>query len=42
MEENNNIESPPILKKWSRLYWIVMLNLIFWLSAFYIFRRIFE
>jgi len=43
MEENQNqIEGPPILKKWSRLYWIVMLNLVFWLTSFFIFRRIFE
>jgi hypothetical protein len=43
MEENvNQIENPPILKKWSRLYWAVMINLILWLSAFYVFRRIFE
>ena len=41
-EEKNQIENPPILKKWSRLYWAVMLNLVFWLFAFFIFRRIFE
>jgi len=35
-------EAPPILKKWSRLYWVVILNLVFWLSTFYLFRRIFE
>ena len=37
-----NEESPPILKKWSRLYFIVMLNLVFWLLLFFSFRRIFE
>jgi len=45
--ENKNIdqdseEAPPILKNWSRLYTIVMINLVFWLLTFYIIRRIFE
>jgi hypothetical protein len=35
-------ESPPILKSWSRLYTVVMVNLVFWLLTFYILRRIFE
>lgn len=43
MEENiNHIENPPILKKWSRLYLAVMVNLVFWLTAFYLFRKVFE
>lgn len=35
-------DTPPILKRWSRLYWLVIINLLFWLSAFYVCRRIFE
>lgn len=35
-------ESPPILNSWSRLYLLVLVNLIFWLFTFYIIRRIFE
>jgi hypothetical protein len=43
MKKNHSeIESPPILKKWSRLYWVVMINLVGWLLVFYTFRRIFE
>jgi len=38
----HEIESPPILKKWSRLYWAVMINLIGWLLIFFIFRKVFE
>jgi hypothetical protein len=38
----NEIESPPILKKWSRLYWAVMINLVGWLLIFFIFRKVFE
>lgn len=41
-KQNAENESPPILKKWKNLYWVVMLNLIGWLIVFYIFRRIFE
>lgn len=35
-------ERPPILRRWSRLYVIVMVNLALWLLMFYILRRIFE
>jgi len=35
-------EKPPIMKSWSRLYWAVILNLVFWLTLFYIFRKVFE
>jgi hypothetical protein len=43
MEKNyTEIESPPILKKWSRLYWAVMINLVSWLLVFYAFRKVFE
>jgi len=35
-------ENPPILKRWSRLYTLVIANLIFCLILFYIIRRIFE
>jgi len=35
-------ESPPILKRWSRLYMIVMINLVLCLLTFYLIRRIFE
>jgi hypothetical protein len=40
----NDLENspPPILKSWSRMYLAVIINLIFWLSTFYIIRRIFE
>ena len=34
--------SPPILKSWSRLYTLVIINLVLWLVVFYIIRRIFE
>jgi hypothetical protein len=40
--KNVNDEPPPILKHWSRLYSIVMINLLFWLLTFYIIRRMFE
>jgi hypothetical protein len=40
--QHNNEAPPPILKKWSRLYWAVMINLAAWLLMFFIFRRIFE
>jgi len=33
---------PPVLKRWPRLYGLVMMNLVFWLALFYIIRRIFE
>jgi len=44
MGKNNvqQIEPPPILKRWSKLYWVVMINLVAWLLVFYTFRRIFE
>jgi len=42
LKNNNTEEKPPFFKKWSTLYWVVFANLIFWLSLFYIFRRIFE
>jgi hypothetical protein len=35
-------EKPPILKTWNRIYLLVILNLIFCLTLFYIIRRIFE
>lgn len=35
-------EPPPVLKKWSRLYLVVMINLVLWLLIFYVFRRLFE
>lgn len=37
--ENNN---PPVMKSWFRLYTLVIINLVFWLSVFYLFRRMFE
>ena len=43
MEENiEKLENPPILKKWSRLYWAVIINLVTWLLIFYLFRKVFE
>jgi len=42
MKNNSKIDSPPILKKWSRLYWAVMINLVLWLLIFLIFRKVFE
>jgi flagellar biosynthesis/type III secretory pathway M-ring protein FliF/YscJ len=41
-DKNVNIDSPPIMKSWNRLYTLVMANLVFWLLTFYIIRRIFE
>ena len=35
-------EKPPIMKSWNRLYAVVILNLLFCLTIFYIIRRIFE
>lgn len=35
-------EKPPILQTWNRLYAVVIFNLIFCLTVFYIIRRIFE
>jgi sugar phosphate permease len=35
-------EKPLIFKSWNRLYLLVLLNLIFCLTVFYIIRRIFE
>ena len=40
--KNNIEEKPPIFKKWSLLYYLVLANLVFWLTLFYIFRRVFE
>lgn len=44
MENNTEIEngSPPIFKKWSHLYWVLMINLVGWLLIFYLFRKAFE
>ncbi len=38
----NEGDSPPIFKKWSRIYWIVIINLVGWLLIFYLFRKAFE
>ncbi|MFC2134606.1 hypothetical protein ACFLTH_08320 [Bacteroidota bacterium] len=35
-------EPPPIMKKWSRLYWLMIINLIGLLLFFYLFRKVFE
>lgn len=44
METNKQIENdaPPILKKWSRIYWVLIINLAGWLLLFYLFRKVFE
>jgi len=41
---NQNIEDerPPILGSWKKLYMLVLVNLVGWLTVFYILRRIFE
>lgn len=42
MNKIKSKENPPILKKWSRLYWLVIFNLGFWLLIFFLFRKAFE
>ena len=44
MTGNHNIEDerPPILGSWKKLYLLVLINLVGWLTVFYILRRIFE
>lgn len=40
--DRSDHESPPIFKRWSRLYSLVIINLIFWLTFFYILQKVFE
>jgi hypothetical protein len=42
MKGKNRLDTPPLLGKWSNLYWAVMLNLVLWLTVFYLFRKVFE
>lgn len=38
---NHDNEKPPVMKTWPRLYWLVFLSLVFWLTFFYIFKEVF-
>jgi hypothetical protein len=41
-KETTQEDKPPILGSWKKLYFLVMINLVGWLTVFYIIRRIFE
>ena len=42
VEDHADEGPPPLLKKWKNLYFLVIINLVFWIILFTLFTWIFE
>lgn len=40
--EHDTEEPPPVLKSWRNIYLLVLGNLVFWITLFYIFTWVFQ